>query len=66
MSHCIVLQGNTAVKQILLALNEKRSIIIEDLDDSHMAIKVDEEFWVWKQLDIEVCCTIISPWNISS
>ena len=48
------LDSDAAVKQILLALNDQRSFIVEDLDDYHIVIKVDEEYWVRSQLEIEV------------
>ena len=47
--------SDPAVKQILLAMNEKQSFIIEDLDDYHVVIKADDEYRVRKELDIEVC-----------
>ena len=34
-------------------MNEKQSFIIEDLDDSHIVIKADEEFRVRRQLELE-------------
>ncbi|KAJ2912743.1 hypothetical protein MD484_g7679, partial [Candolleomyces efflorescens] len=43
-----------AVKQILLAMDEKQKFIIEDLDDYHIVIKVDDEYRVRKELDIEL------------
>ena len=42
------------MKQILLAMNEKSSFIIEDLDDFHLVIKADEEWRVRKELESEV------------
>ncbi|KAI0655054.1 hypothetical protein C8Q70DRAFT_924688, partial [Cubamyces menziesii] len=45
---------DSAVKQILLALNEKESFIIEDLDDHHVVIKADEEYRVRRELEAEV------------
>ena len=42
------------MKQILLALNEKESFIIEDLDDHHVVIKADEEYRVRRELEAEV------------
>ncbi|KAI6000842.1 hypothetical protein EDD15DRAFT_2159546, partial [Pisolithus albus] len=46
--------SDTAVKQILLAMNEKDPFIIEDLDDYHMVIKADEEYRVRKVLEVEL------------
>ena len=46
--------SDPAVKQILLVMNEKRSFIIEDLDDHHLVIKADEEYRVRQDLEIEV------------
>ncbi|KAF9465914.1 hypothetical protein BDZ94DRAFT_1159132, partial [Collybia nuda] len=43
-----------AVKQILLAMNERESFIIEDLDDYHLVIKADEEYRVRKELETEL------------
>ena len=42
------------MKQILLAMNEKESFIIEDLDDFHVVIKADEEYRVRRELEAEV------------
>ena len=42
------------MKQILLALNEKDSFIIDDLDDFHVVIKADEEYRVRRELEAEV------------
>ena len=46
--------SDSAVKQILLAMNEKESFIIEDLDDFHVVIKADEEYRVRRELEAEV------------
>ena len=35
-------------------MNEKRSFIIEDLDEHHVVIKADEEYRVRKELESEV------------
>jgi len=43
-----------AVKQILLMMNEKKSFIIEDLDDHHLVIKADEEYRVREELSHEL------------
>ena len=46
--------SDSAVKQILLSMNEKQSFIIEDLDDHHVVVKADEEYRVRKALEEEV------------
>ena len=46
--------SDSAVKQILLAMNEKDSFIIEDLDDFHVVIKADDEYRVRRDLEAEV------------
>ena len=46
--------SDSAVKQILLTMNEKQSFIIEDLDDFHLVIKLDEEYRVKRELEAEV------------
>lgn len=46
--------SDSAVKQILLTLNEKENFIIEDLDDFHVVIKADEEYRVRRELEAEV------------
>ncbi|KAJ8517011.1 hypothetical protein ONZ45_g3374 [Pleurotus djamor] len=43
-----------AVKQILLAMNEKQSFIIDELDDYHLVIKADEEYRVRRDLETEL------------
>ncbi|KAH9896473.1 nucleotide excision repair TFIIH subunit [Cubamyces sp. BRFM 1775] len=50
----VLLTCDSAVKQILLALNEKESFIIEDLDDHHVVIKADEEYRVRRELEAEL------------
>lgn len=45
--------SDSAVKQILLSMNEKYHFIIEELDDFHLVIKADEEFRVRRELDVE-------------
>ncbi|OSC98878.1 hypothetical protein PYCCODRAFT_1374376, partial [Trametes coccinea BRFM310] len=45
---------DSAVKQILLALNEKENFIIEDLDDYHVVIKADQEYRVRRELEQEL------------
>ena len=50
--------SDSAVKQILLTMNERDNFIVEDLDDFHIIIKADEEYRVRKQLELEVrCCS---------
>ncbi|EIM84008.1 uncharacterized protein STEHIDRAFT_40358, partial [Stereum hirsutum FP-91666 SS1] len=46
--------SDSAVKQILLTMNEKQSFIIEDLDDFHIVIKADEEWRVRRELEAEL------------
>lgn len=55
--------SDSAIKQILLTMNEKRSFIIEDLDDQHVVIKADEEYRVRKELEVEVSVTL--DWWVS-
>lgn len=50
----VLLTCDSAIKQILLTMNEKRSFIIEDLDDQHVVIKADEEYRVRKELEVEL------------
>jgi len=50
----VLLTCDSAVKQILLTMNEKDSFIIEDLDDFHLLIKADEEYRVRRQLETEL------------
>ncbi|KIM80103.1 hypothetical protein PILCRDRAFT_73372, partial [Piloderma croceum F 1598] len=45
---------DSAVKQILMVMNEKNPFIIEDLDDYHVVIKADEEYRVRSELDAEL------------
>lgn len=52
-------RSDPAVKQILLAMNEKQSFIIEDLDEKHVVIKADEEWRVRRELESEVRSTCI-------
>lgn len=47
-------RSDSAVKQILLTMNEKQSFIIEDLDEFHLIIKADEEHRVRRELETEV------------
>lgn len=49
-----LLHSDPAVKQILLAMNEKQSFIIEELDDYHLVIKADEEYRIRRELEAEV------------
>lgn len=46
--------SDVAVKQILLAKNQQQHFIIEDLDDYHLLIKVEEEDRIRRMLDTEV------------
>ncbi|KAA1477960.1 nucleotide excision repair TFIIH subunit [Dentipellis sp. KUC8613] len=50
----VLLTCDSAVKQILLTMNEKYSFIIEDLDEFHIVIKADEEYRVLKELEAEL------------
>ncbi|KAI0644009.1 transcription factor TFIIH complex subunit Tfb5-domain-containing protein [Trametes meyenii] len=50
----VLLTCDSAVKQILLTLNEKENFIIEDLDDYHVVIKADEEYRVRRELEAEL------------
>jgi len=50
----LVYCSDPAVKQILLMMNEKKSFIIEDLDDHHLVIKADEEYRVREELSHEL------------
>ncbi|KAI0777436.1 nucleotide excision repair TFIIH subunit [Trametes elegans] len=50
----VLLTCDSAVKQILLSLNEKENFIIEDLDDYHVVIKADEEYRVRRELEAEL------------
>ncbi|KAF8836481.1 nucleotide excision repair, TFIIH, subunit [Paxillus ammoniavirescens] len=50
----ILLTCDSAVKQILLAMNEKEPFIIEDVDDYHLVIKADEEYRVRRELEVEL------------
>ncbi|OCH92433.1 Tbf5-domain-containing protein [Obba rivulosa] len=50
----VLLTCDSAVKQILLTMNEKESFIIEDLDDHHVVIKADEEWRVRRDLEAEL------------
>jgi len=50
----VLLTCDSAVKQILLTMNERDNFIVEDLDDFHIIIKADEEYRVRKQLEMEL------------
>ena len=54
VTHTDSSSSDSAVKQILLTMNEKQSFIIEDLDDYHLVIKADEEWRVRRELEAEV------------
>lgn len=58
LSRAIVI-SDSAVKQILLTMNEKNPFIIEDLDDFHLVIKADEEYRVRIELEAEVRGTFV-------
>ncbi|KAK0199824.1 hypothetical protein DFS33DRAFT_1245887, partial [Desarmillaria ectypa] len=47
------LTSDAAVKQILLAMNDRQTFIIEDLDDNHLLIKQEMEYYVRKELEAE-------------
>ncbi|KAK7052174.1 F-box domain-containing protein [Favolaschia claudopus] len=49
----VLLTCDPAVKEILIAMNERDNFIIEDLDDWHLVIKADEEFRVRRELEVE-------------
>lgn len=46
--------SDSALKQILLTMNEKQGFIIEDLDDFHVVIKADKEYRVRQEVEVEV------------
>ncbi|PBK71467.1 nucleotide excision repair TFIIH subunit [Armillaria solidipes] len=50
----VLLTCDAAVKQILLAMNERQTFIIEDLDDNHLLIKQEMEYYVRKELEAEL------------
>ncbi|KAF7316657.1 DNA-directed RNA polymerase subunit [Mycena chlorophos] len=50
----VLLTCDPAVKEILMALNEREGFVIEDLDDYHIVIKADEEWRVRKELEVEL------------
>ena len=58
-------RSDSAVKQILLTMNEKESFIIEDLDDHHVVIKADEEYRVRRQLEAEVSTALVGWSSVS-
>jgi TFIIH basal transcription factor complex TTD-A subunit len=51
-----LLPSDSAVKQILLTLDERpgQSFMIEDLDEFHVLIRADEEQRVRRELEAEV------------
>lgn len=57
-------RSDSAVKQILLTMNEKQSFIIEDLDDHHVVIKADEEWRVRRELEDEVRARLAPAANV--
>ncbi|KAF5339741.1 hypothetical protein D9611_009170 [Ephemerocybe angulata] len=50
----ILLTCDPAVKQILLAMDEKQKFIIDNLDDYHIVIKADDEYRVRLELEAEL------------
>ena len=56
--------SDAAVKQILLQMNERRreenSFVIEDLDQTHLLIKADEEESMRQELEAEVRFFLLS------
>ena len=54
---CFFLTSDSAVKQILVTLDERpgQSFIIEDLDEFHVLVRADEEQRVRRELEAEVC-----------
>ncbi|KAH9942169.1 nucleotide excision repair TFIIH subunit [Epithele typhae] len=50
----ILLTCDSAVKQILLTMNDKEHFIIEDLDDFHVVIKAEAEWKVRRDLEVEL------------
>jgi len=57
-------RSDAAVKQILLQMNERRreenTFVIEDLDQTHLLIKADEEESMRVELEAEVRCSLLS------
>jgi len=53
---CLAYTSDSAVKQILLTLDERpnQSFIIEDLDEFHVLIRADEEQRVKRELEAEL------------
>ncbi|KAG8757739.1 hypothetical protein FRC14_001568 [Serendipita sp. 396] len=54
----VLITCDAAVKQILIAMNERRGInnafVIEDLDQTHLLIKADEEESMRLELEAEL------------
>ncbi|KAH9067794.1 nucleotide excision repair TFIIH subunit, partial [Lactarius vividus] len=52
----LILLSDSAVKQILLTLDQRpgQSFIIEDLDEFHVLIRADEEQRVRRELEAEL------------
>ncbi|KAI0266426.1 transcription factor TFIIH complex subunit Tfb5-domain-containing protein [Gloeopeniophorella convolvens] len=52
----VLLECDSAVKQILLTLDERpgQSFIVEDLDEFHVVIRADEEQRVRRELEAEL------------
>ena len=58
-----LLPSDSAVKQILLTLDERpgQSFMIEDLDEFHVLIRADEEQRVRRELETEVRSLQLRP-----
>ncbi|KIM24966.1 hypothetical protein M408DRAFT_75062 [Serendipita vermifera MAFF 305830] len=54
----VLITCDAAVKQILLQMNERRRednyFVIEDLDQTHLLIKADEEEGMRQELEVEL------------
>jgi len=50
----ILLTCDSAVKQILLVMNERENFIIDDLDDHHLIIRAEDEVRVRSELEAEM------------
>jgi TFIIH basal transcription factor complex TTD-A subunit len=57
MMRVFLFPSDSAVKQILLTLDERQgqSFIIEDLDEFHVLVRADEEQRVRRELEAEAC-----------
>lgn len=65
VASCYRFHSDSAVKQILLSMNERNPFIIEDLDDFHLVIKADEEYRVRSELEAEVWTSFRHPSSLS-